>query len=230
MRAIRLLLAAVAFTAAPTSLLAGFVGYTDQAAFTAALPGPASVFDFESFTAGDVLGDGVDVGGLMFNYGPDFSGEQLIVSDVFDTTSGTNFLGTDLDDLLAEDFNDFSITFASAVHAVGMYFITGADAPLFDGDITLDNGNGSVSLVALDVFQLSGGDNVYFLGLTDTSAFTTVSIATPGLGGAFLYNVDDIVTARRTGDPQPVPEPSALALMSLGAVATGFVARRRRTA
>ena len=223
MTSTRTLLLATLLLWSPAHSVAGLIGYSQQSDFLAALPGAAAVYDFESFAAGMVLPDAVDSGGITFNYGPDFGTEHLIVSDVFETTSGSNFLGTDLDDLLAEDFNDFSLTFAAPVNAVGMYFISADD--LLDGDITLVNPSGSISLVATDVFQLPGGDNVYFLGLIDTAAFTTIAISTPGLGGAFFYNVDDILTARQSS-PNEVPEPTSLALMAIGGAISLAFARR----
>jgi hypothetical protein len=53
---------------------------------------------------------------------------------------------------------------------------------------------------------------VFFLGVIDPDAsFTSASLDTFGGGGAFAYNVDDIVTA--------VPEPAALWLLALSLIA-----------
>ncbi len=193
---------------------------TDSAAFLAALPGPSSVLDFDGLTASTVIADGDTVDGITFNY--NFGGVQMLVTNVFDTTSSPNFLGTDDADLFL-DGDDFSISF-SAANAVGMSFIT-AD-PLFDGDIVLSAGGTSVSLSAADVQQtLPDGSNVYFLGIIDDmNTFTTASITTIG-GGFFFYNVDDITIAQQTQQTQQVPEPGILLLFAIGMM--GLKLRRR---
>jgi len=51
--------------------------------------------------------------------------------------------------------------------------------------------------------------SVFFLGVIDpAAAFTSASLDTFGGGGAFAYNVDDIVTA--------VPEPGTALMLGLG--------------
>ncbi len=200
------------------------MAYTNNASFFADL-GSASLIatteDFEGSSAGDLLVDGGSVSGLTFSY--DFGGVSLAVTDgdqfggggPFDTTSPSNFLGTDDSDLF-QDGDDFSILF-SASNAIGMFFLT-ADS-MFDNDITLSAGGVLASLVAADVEQtLSDGSQVFFLGIIDdVGTFSSADISTVGLG-AFLYNIDDIVTAT-------VPEPGTAILVLFGLV--GVCLRRQ---
>ncbi len=121
---------------------------TDSAAFTAALPGPASTLDFDSEPTG-AIADGGTVGGITFNYTfgpPPPSAPQLAITDgaafggggPFDTTSSPNFLGTTDGDVLL-DGDNFDLSFAPA-NALGMFFITSPGDPMFDGDIMLSAG------------------------------------------------------------------------------------------
>ena len=120
--------------------------------------------------------------------------------------------------------DDFSLGFAAA-RAVGMYFIS-ADT-LFNGDITLSAGGATSSLVVADVqsFPSITDGTVYFLGLVDdTGNFSTASIGSfCSPCGSFLFNIDDIVTARDR--VQGAPEPGTLALLGLGII--GLSLRRR---
>jgi len=179
--------------------------YTDQSAFLTALPGASNTVDFDSIAAGTTIADGDTVGGITFNY--DFGGVQMQVSDVFDTTSSPNFLGTDDYDVFL-DGDDFALSFGPT-NAIGMFFIT-ADR-MFNDDITLSAGGTSVGLNGADMGVILGDGGVaYFLGIIDdANSFTTASITTNG-GGFFLYNVDDITTAA------VVPIPGALFLFCSG--------------
>ena len=56
-----------------------------------------SVVDFDTSPTG-IVASGSSVGGITFTY--DFGGVSLKISDVYDTTSPDNFLGTDDSDNL----------------------------------------------------------------------------------------------------------------------------------
>jgi hypothetical protein len=170
------------------------MAYTDYAVFMADLPGLATTLDFDSLAAGTTIANGVTVGGITVNY--NFGGVQMIVTDVFDTTSPPNFLGTDDADVL-QDGDDFNLSF-SPVNAIGIFFIT-ADI-MFDNDIKLTAGGLTAGLDAsAGGTPLPDGGIPYFLGIiNDMNTFTSASITTIG-GGFFLYNVDDI-TITTKGD------------------------------
>ena len=210
------------------TLTAAPIAFTDRAAFDAAVSGltnvSSSTLDFDGLSAGTTIADGGTVDGITFNYSELASfGIDMQVSTGFDTTSGSNFLGTTDADLFL-DGDNFSLDFGP-VNAIGMYFIS-AD-PMFDDDITLTAGGATASLVASDEQSLfADGGVAFFLGIIDDAAtFTSASIETIGLG-AFLYNVDDIVTAKANPPVVGVAEPGILALFALGLVGLGFSRRR----
>jgi len=213
-----------------SSVFALATAYTDYPTFVSVLPGAATTLDFESATAGTLITSGSSIGGITFTY--NFGPVSMAVTDgaqfggggPFDTTSGSNFLGTDDGDLF-QDGDNFSMSF-SAVNALGMFFITADE--MLDDDITLAAGGVTASLVVADLYDtLNDGSFVYFLGIIDPAAtFASASVATSAADGGpyFLYNVDDIVTANTEAS---VPLPSTLVLM-LGAL-VGIPFTRRAT-
>ena len=200
----------------PTIAGAVPTAYTSAAAFLAALPGAATTANFDGLASGDVIASGGSADGITFTYAFG-SGVELIVTDgsaaggggPFETTSAPNFLGTtDFDVLL--DGDDLGLGFATA-NAVGLFIIT-AEVPgdtLFDGDLGL-SAAGATAYLDVDAVEQTLADGiVFFLGVIDPDAsFTTASLDGFGGGGAFAYNVDDVVTA--------VPEPSSALLLGLG--------------
>jgi hypothetical protein len=222
-------LAAIVALGLTTAVNAALLTFTDQAAFLAALPGAANTLDFDSQAAGTLIPSGSTIDGVTFNY--DFGGVSLAVTDgaqyggggPFNTTSGTNFLGTNDADVL-QDGDEFSLSFAP-VNAIGMNFITAALAdPMMDDDIILSAGGTSVGLNSLAAgTDLGDGGIPFFLGIINTSAtFTTADISNIG-GGYFLYNVDDITTAVSV-----VPIPGAIWLFASGLL--GLIAANRKKA
>ena len=196
------------------------MAFTDRAAFLAAAPGALSTLDFDALSAGTIISSGGTVGGITFAY--DFGGVQMMASDVFSTTSPSNFLGTDDADVF-QDGDDFALSFAPT-NALGMFFLS-ADF-LFDGDISLVAGGVTASVDASAVEQiLPDGSQAYFLGIVDpATAFTSAAIiANGGPGGPFFfYNVDDI----SIGVSQ-IPEPGTLFLLGTGILGLAAHIRRR---
>jgi hypothetical protein len=182
---------------------AGLITYVDRSGFDAV--GPVNLIDFETSSVGSITSGGT-LSGITFTY--NFGGVNLTVDDQFDTTSGVNYLGTD-DGGVLQDGDDLSFSF-SPVGGFGIYLIS--QDLLLDGDFTLTSGTATASLSALSVQQTLGdGSSVWFLGIRSTGAdtFSSAMLETHGGGGAFLYNLDDIVTANVTA----VPEPSSLVLL-----------------
>jgi hypothetical protein len=180
-------------------LLAGLAqaapqAYTDRTAFDAALPGSPVTLDFDSASPDAIIPDGGNLDGILFSYLLD--GAQLKVSTTassYSTTSGSQFLGSDDADIL-QDGDELTLAFLP-VNALGLYIISNDE--MEDSDVTLTGGGTSVSLIktAVQGAPLADGSKVWFLGIIDAQAdFATVTLST-GANTAFLFNVDDIVTA-----------------------------------
>ena len=85
---------------------------------------------------------------------------------------------------------------------------------LINGDVRLTVGGSVASLVSsASQINLGSGGLAWFLGIQsdDGASFTTATLTTHGGGGAFNYNLDDVVTVL------PVPEPSSFWLLSVAA-------------
>ncbi len=199
--------------------------FTNLASWQAAVGLAESVADFDAEATG-VIASGGSADGITFSYA--FAGgEELVVTDAFDTTSAPNFLGTDDFDLLA-DGNEFSMAFAAS-NAIGL-FILSADVSggfLVDGDISLTAGGGTATLDVSEIeASLASGADVLFLGIVDPDAtFATASLTTPNVGliPDFFYNVDDVRLALL-----PVPEPTIAGLICSFALCCWHLRGRRR--
>ena len=214
--ATRFLLCLSAAVGLPSAAGALPTTYTNSASFLAALPGAPITASFDGLASGEVIASGDSADGISFTYA--FAGgAELVITDgsafggggPFATTSAPNFLGTtDFDVLL--DGDDLVLGFSSA-SAIGLFIIT-AEAPgetLFDDDIRL-TAAGATAFLEVDAIEQTLPDGiVYFLGVIDPAAtFSSASLDTFGGGGAFAYNVDDVVTA--------VPEPGTGLMFALG--------------
>ena len=214
--ATRLLLCLSAVVGLPAAAGAVPTAYTSSAAFLTALPGAPTTASFDGLSSGDAIASGDSADGITFSYAFG-DGVQLIVTDgtaaggggPFATTSAPNFLGTtDLDVLL--DGDDLALGFSGA-SAIGLFIIT-AEVPgttLFDGDLGLAAA-GITAFLDVDAVEQTLPDGiVYFLGVIDPAAsFSSASLDSFGGGGAFAFNVDDVVTA--------VPEPGTALMVALG--------------
>lgn len=216
---------------------AGLTGYQSRAAFDAATAGwSATSTDFEAAAPGTKYGAGTGPAGSGFtlNY-TGATGFPLIptVSDQFWTTSGANYLGLDNEDSAFEAGDALTFSFASGVHAFGLYVIGTQDIGL--GDITLTAGAGSVGNQATANLNDGNGSYAFFLGLvsSDASTFGSVTLnnLAPGTQRLLGIAVDDVVLARNDGgNGTPgtgVPEPGTLVLSLAGMLAFGAAARRR---
>ena len=190
--------------------------FTDHATFLAALPGPASILDFDSLAAGTLLSSGTTTDGVTFTY--DIAGETMKIVDAFDTTSPGNSLGLTGGDDAFLDGDAFDLGFDQEVNALGMFFIT--SDPALAGEIQLSASVGTALNAGTESFILSDGGSGYFVGLISTDSFSTASIGFAADGEInFAYNVDDITTAA-------VPEPSTFLLLGTGVL--GLIAYRRK--
>jgi hypothetical protein len=206
----------------PAAAPAAVTAYTERAAFDAALAGheDAHVLDFEGVAPGTTIASGSALAGVTFEYA--IEGLELLVTDAFAAVSGSRSLGLAGDGaLLAGDA--FSVSFAGAVHAVGVHVI-GAPGELLAGDFELRlPGGASVANVGVADLVLADGE-AFFLGLVESdpeAGFASAELRSFAAGGAdFAWNADDLVTA--VAAPEPAAGGGAAA-----AAALAWRARRR---
>ena len=204
-------------------MFASTVTYTTQSSFAAATTS-LTTENFDSAAVGEVTGP---IDGLTFT-GNLAGGGSLFVTNLFDTTSSPNYLGTDPAIGGAFGAGDkFTVTLPASSTAIGLYLLIGGS--LNAGDFTLSTSSGNALNSDTPDAILGDGTEAYFLGLTSDTAFTsaTISLTTPG--GEFdgpVWNADDISYGSANSNvtpPPPVPEPASLLL-----VGTGLAAMIRR--
>jgi hypothetical protein len=206
-----LLLAVVSFAAAPAFADA----FTDNASFQAAIAGfTSNTANFDDIAANTIIPQGGTADGITFNYSVVGGTGNLMVSSLFDTTSFPNYLGSD-DGGTNAFFPGDSITmsFASPINALGMYIIL-SGAPAAD-DFTLSAGSATASSSAVIQQVLPDFGQVLFLGLTDTTGFSSATISLNGNAGE-IWNLDDVVSATAPTSTTPTPEPGTLLLLTTG--------------
>ncbi len=188
--------------AIPTIVGAQLTVYTDANTFAsdlAAMGLKADVLDFESVPAGSTFPDPSTIGDVTYqSYGTD-----LIVTDRFAATSGSNYLGVEspaFADQIVGGF-EFDMAFEPS-HAIGFFLITGEtpNFSIFDNDVRLEvAGVGEVSLDVDDLQGVIGGsDNVLFVGLIEaTTPFDNAQLRYDASAiNAITFNIDDVTTAR----------------------------------
>jgi hypothetical protein len=175
-------------------------GFTERAAFDAAVAGLAGVEAVESFDnlpADTILANGLATASVTFRY--DLDGVNIQVREVspipaeFSTTSLPHYLGTE-DGGVFQGGDSFDIYPGPGVRAVGLS-ITSIDE-LEAGDIQLSTTETNIVLDPTAVQSTLGdGASEYFLGIVDNTPFIEVSLTTAA-GGFFLYTIDDLTVIR----------------------------------
>lgn len=210
------LLSLVASTAQSTS-----TSYFSQVDFLNAL-GSASVttYNFDSMSAGDVIANGTTIDGATFSYNPFGGGPYSIVVDNFyDTTSPTNYLGSDDGSGAFYGGDSLTISFDESIRAFGMYVIS-ADI-IFPDDFTIETNSGhSVSNLNVDITLLDG-DAYYISFIEDDASLAFNQIVFSSFADDYLFNIDDITVSA-------IPVPAAVWLFASGLVGLIGVSRCKK--
>jgi len=199
---------------------AAFTTYSSQASFLSALgAAPTITHDYDSQVAGSLIGDGDTLNGATYSYTLSRAGNPSIqIDNFFDTTSASNYLGTNDGSGAFVGGDAFTITFDQAMHAIGLYVISADFILANDFTITTSSGQTANNIATSDV-MLSDGD-AYFIGLTeDDFSLGFNSIMLSSFEAEYLFNVDDITVA-------PVPLPAAVWLFGSGLLGLVGISRR----
>lgn len=206
--------------------------YTSSTSFNTAISGLSGVTtaNFDGDPTGNIA-QGSTVDGITFTSDIDGGIGSLAIVNLFDTTSGTNYLGSD-DPTTGAFFpgDSVTMTFATPINALGFYIIGG---PYVDGDFTLSSGTATATSSSVLESTLGDGGQVIFLGISSTADFSSATISLdPGAGE--LWNIDDITTGEGSptsggGGGTPMPEPGSFALLAFGIAACALCGWKKRS-
>jgi len=196
--------------------------------------------------------------GAYSNVGPSFTSGSLQFTDISSSQSNSSLTVnqtmaiTNFSTLIAGDELAFSgeeslniSTASGSLFSIGFDFHEPTATFSSGGNTRIDTTNTSQFHESLFTVSLFDGaslvdsvvysplnDQLTFFGLTTNVAFNKLSII-ESAGGSFSSNVYDVnidneFYGQFYGSATAVPAPSALALMSIGLVGFGYVARKRR--
>jgi PEP-CTERM motif len=194
---------------------AGTTTYTSQSAFSAATSGLTTLtFDgiapaggFNSYGVGPLVLSGVTITG---------NGSMFVIDQSYygSAYSGGGYLNSDY---AANGVDEVVFALPAPVTAVGFNY-----GGLLGGPVTFD-----VTLDAMGPFSfttsqsITGTSSLDFLGITSTTAFSTVVVDMPDFVN---YNAIDNF---QFGSSTPTPEPASLVLFGAGVLAIGKRIRRK---
>ena len=176
----------------------------------------STTIDFDNLADGSLV---TTISGVTFSSSvtPDF-GLDLVVSSVYDTTSGQNYLG--VGDGGSEAFfpgDTIDLVFATPITSLSINFISTANTPPNTFSITtpvgfVSNGNTPDS-------TLPDTGEVFTLLFASATPFSSAQLF-GGNGGVHTYNIDDITFT-------VVPLPPAFLLFASGLLFLGKATRVR---
>lgn len=180
----------------------------------------ADIINFDSLAPGDTV---ASLNGVTFS--SNIVGLDLIVTDIFDTTSGDNYLG--VDDSFGFDVffpgDEITLDFAEAITELAVSFIS---TPLTPGGVFgIDVGMvTSMSGILPDSVLPDGGEvfQVMFSSMTPFMSATLFSLPVAP-DALYSFNIDDIdYTVAQ------IPLPGTFLLMGAGLAVLSTASKRRR--
>lgn len=142
------------------------------------------------------------------------TGLDLIVSAIFDTSSGTNYLGVENASELFIPGDVITLNFSDPINYFSVDFIGSPGVPT--GAFALRTSQDEVISGPNPDQTLPDGSEVFRLSISSDTAFFSVELAGLAVGGDYTFNIDTIEFRAEDGSPSPVPEPMSLALLAPG--------------
>jgi hypothetical protein len=177
----------------------------------------ATTINFDDLSPGTVVSTIQDVT-FTSSVTPEY-GLDLIVSSVFDTSSGENSLG--VDDGGTEVFlpgDTIDLLFATPITSLSVNFISTSNTPPNTYSITTPAGSSSNGSTPDAILPDTG--EVFTVLFSSATPFTTAQLY-GGAGGAHSYNIDDITFST-------VPLPPSILLFLSGFLLMGRLIRTQR--
>lgn len=203
----------------PRPAEAAFITFNDRSAWLSALTGTPSLENFDSIVADTVIGGGLNVGALTLST----SSLAALVDTAPYQGGATGINGTSM--LNASGMNR-ALAHTLTIALPGPFTAFGFAFENFDqsGDFLTVIVGGQVA-TALPTAIGKG-----FIGIvSDAGAFSSVLFdASQTTGGGNVFNAIDDVEWGDVGPAATVPEPSSLALLSLGGAVLRLARRRKQ--
>lgn len=173
----------------------------------------AASIDFDSMATGGLI---TTVGEVTFTSD---TGLPLVVSSIFDTSSGFNYLGvadTPLEVFMPGD--TVTLAFSLPVTYLAVKFVSSPATP--GGLFSIITDSGTVLSGASPTLTLPDGGEVFALEFFASTPFSAADLSSAGTG-LYSYNLDDIVYT-------PVPVPAALPMLGFSVLGGLLISNRRK--
>ena len=198
---------------------ASFTTYTSSSSYNAALVSSTVITEtYEAPAVNTLIASGGTLNGITYNFPTGVNGR---IDTIYNRIGGQSLAAERSGNLTSFFFSGdtVSVTFSQPVFAVGLFFNANL-TPTNDFFINTPVGN-----------AVTGGtydtSTLYFAGLISNTSFTTATFGSVA-GRNASYNVDNLSYVNAPANA--VPEPSSLALMSLGGLGLAAWRSRRRKA
>jgi hypothetical protein len=202
--------------------------YTDQSAFTAALAGLYTSYDFNSYPQGSIA-NGQALGAFSYSYDSTTTQPGIASNGIGGQALGDTSLGTDPNFGTGVFVSGEAVTLTyNGAHPLSAFGVNFSFAPNFESlpgnlyQLIILDGLGAGTTVG-NLSGLSENGGSFFLGFIGDS-FTSVSLQSEGMNYLTpAYQVNNLIYESSV----PVPEPSTLLLLIVGGAALIPLMRKR---
>jgi hypothetical protein len=186
--------------------------------------GHSYIIDFDALTPGTVVTTIPTIPGVV-TFSSTITGYSLVVSDIYNTTSGSNYLGVgDGGSAVFLPADVVTLTFANPITSLSVNFISSQYTP---GQIfSIDAGILGSSISGTSwTQQLGDSGEVFPVSFSSLTPFSVAYLTGASSNTIYSYNIDDISFTPAV----VVPIPSTMILFGSGLVTILFARRGRFT-